>query len=115
MLLFLFWTFSIFFPAVVSTEHHFDRKITVAIPTRNSIAVLDRNAIPRGLDVLIVENFAQKFDLQIDYIVINSSLDRVLSNEYGCDALLLRYVLIDFFFSLSLSFMIKYLKYLSHE
>lgn len=93
MLLFLPWIFSILLAAVVSTEHHFNRKITVTIPTRNPIAIFDQNSVARGLDVLILENFAQKFDLQINYIAVNTSLNHIFSDEYGSNALLLRYVL----------------------
>lgn len=35
-----------------------------------------------GLDVKIIENFGQKFNFKIDYIMANESLNAVLSSEY---------------------------------
>lgn len=65
----------------MSLDRILNQKITVALSERKPFAMLDQNGTPKGLDVLIVENFAQKFHLQIDYVVINSSLNYIFTNE----------------------------------
>lgn len=58
-----------------------EHKITVALSERKPFVIFDGNKSPRGLDVTIIENFAQKFKLQIDYYICNSSLNNVFANE----------------------------------
>lgn len=57
------------------------RKITVAVSERIPFVVLDQNETLMGLDVQILENFAKKFKLQIDYVIVDASLNYVFSNE----------------------------------
>lgn len=55
--------------------------INVLISERNPFFILEKTGSPRDLDVSIIENFAVKFNLQINYIFINSSLNSVVANE----------------------------------
>ena len=64
----------------LSAELGSDRRITVAISERIPFVILGRNRTSMGLDVQILENFAKKFHLQIDYVIINSSLNCAFSN-----------------------------------
>lgn len=80
----------------------FEQKITVALSERRPFVILDQNGTPKGLDISIIENFAKKFHLQIDYIVINSSLNYVFANEESSIASSifndLKYVIMNEFF-----------------
>lgn len=57
------------------------RRITVALSEQIPFVILNQNKTPTGLDVLIIENFAEKFHLQIDYVIFTSSLNYIFSNE----------------------------------
>lgn len=61
-------------------------KISVMLSERNPFVFFNENGTPVGLDISIIENFAQKFHLRIDYIVINSSLNEIFSNEKNFNA-----------------------------
>lgn len=64
-----------------SIDKHPNREITVALSERKPFVILNQNEAPKGLDVLIIENFASKNNLRIKYRVINSSLNTALSNS----------------------------------
>lgn len=67
-----------------SEEHGLSRskeEILVAFSVRPPFAYKDKNGILKGLDILIIENFAKKFDLQIKFIQFNESLNQMLSKE----------------------------------
>lgn len=70
-----------------SFNEHSNREITVALSEQKPFVILNRNETPKGLDVLIIENFAMKFNLRIKYFVINSSLNAALSDREHFNAL----------------------------
>lgn len=57
------------------------RIITVALSEQKPFVIIGEDDSPKGLDVSIIENFAKKLSLQINYVVINSSLNHMFSNE----------------------------------
>lgn len=64
-----------------------ENKITVTLSGRKPFVILNSDGAPKGLDVLIIENFAKKLNLQIDYSVVNRSqnnisVDRDYSNVF---------------------------------
>lgn len=67
--------------AVHLKNYKLNRIITVALSERIPFVIFDRNGTPNGLDILIIENFGRKFNLQIDYLVVNSSLNQVLMTK----------------------------------
>lgn len=63
-----------------------DYKITVALSERNPFVILNQNGAPKGLDILIIENFARKLNLQIDYFLVNISLNYIFIDEDSFNA-----------------------------
>lgn len=63
-----------------------DYKITVALSERNPFVILNQNGAPKGLDILIIENFARKSNLQIDYFLVNMSLNYIFVDEDSFNA-----------------------------
>lgn len=71
-------------PAVLNQtipQAHLYRKITVAVSEQKPFSYLDQNGKPKGIDVEIIENFGRKFNLQIDYVPFNTSLNFQFINE----------------------------------
>lgn len=62
----------------VALEKH---KITVAVSERKPFVVIDQSGKPKGLDVLIIEHFARKFNLHIDFIIVNASLNYIFASN----------------------------------
>lgn len=60
---------------------HPDHKITVALSERDPFVVFNQNGAPKGLDILIIENFARKLNLKIDYFLVNISLNYIFTDE----------------------------------
>lgn len=58
-----------------------DHKITVTLSERKPFVFLDENGAPKGLDVLIIENFARKLNLKIDYFIVDSSLNYIFNDK----------------------------------
>lgn len=56
-------------------------EIMVAFSQRQPFVFRSEDQVLKGLDVLIVENFAKKFQLQIKYIEFNTSLNVMLNDE----------------------------------
>lgn len=57
-------------------------RISVAVSERNPFVVFDQNGGQSiGLDVSIVKNFAKKFGFEIDYTVLNASLNYIFANK----------------------------------
>lgn len=57
-------------------------KISVAVSEQKPFVILDPNGgSPKGLDVLIVENFAKKFNFKIDYYILNASLNYIFVDK----------------------------------
>lgn len=57
------------------------KKISVVLSQRKPFVVIDQNGPPKGLDVSIVENFANTFNLQINYLIVNMSMNYAFVNE----------------------------------
>lgn len=58
-----------------------DHKITVTLSERKPFVFLNENGAPKGLDVLIIENFARKLNLKIDYFIVDSSLNYIFTDK----------------------------------
>lgn len=56
-------------------------KIIVAVSERKPFVVFNPNGPPTGLDVLIIENFAKKMRLNVEYVRVNESLDALLAEK----------------------------------
>lgn len=78
-------------------KNHSIPSIKVALSERKPFAIVDQNGKPNGLDVQIIENFAKKLNLRLEYFFVNLSLNYVFANENNVKALdietLLGYVL----------------------
>ena len=57
-----------------------DRKITVLVSQSKPFAFYENGAF-KGLDVNIVENFAKKFNLNVEYTVPHESLNKMFLAE----------------------------------
>lgn len=78
----MWFIFSIVILCVISIplQESDKHKIIVALSERKPFTILNEIGPPNGLDVLIMQNFAQKFKFQVEYIVINSSLNYIFSS-----------------------------------
>lgn len=74
------FTIVIVFFTLKLVEMKSDRKITVLISQTKPFAFRE-NGVFKGLDVNIVENFAEKYKLKIRYIVATESLNELFSTE----------------------------------
>lgn len=63
-----------------STEAKSSDKLTVMVSQAKPFA-FHENGVFKGLDVNIVENFAQKMKLSVNYILANESLNYVFGAE----------------------------------
>lgn len=63
------------------SDVNFKQKITVALSERKPFVFHDQNGILKGLDVSIIESFAKKHNLLINYVFVNVSLNYVFTNE----------------------------------
>lgn len=59
-----------------------DHKIAVVLSERNPIVALNQNRTPKGIDILIIENFARKLNLKVDYFLVNTSLNHSLFSSF---------------------------------
>lgn len=58
------------------------KRITVMVSLAEPFAFFDnKKQALDGLDVKIIENFGRKFDLKINYIVVNETLNEVFGSE----------------------------------
>lgn len=64
-LLWFLFLIEVSFVVSVHPRSHTNQTITIAVSERIPFVILDRDATPKDLDVLIVENFARKFNVQI--------------------------------------------------
>lgn len=85
------WSFSILLFAVlfvkmidavhrVPSQVHSHDKITVTLSERQPFVIFNPERSPTGLDVLIIQNFAQKFNLKVEYHFVYESLNHVFSD-----------------------------------
>lgn len=56
-------------------------QIKIGLSDRKPFVILNENELPKGLGVTIVENFAKKYNLQTDYLIINSTTNNIFANE----------------------------------
>lgn len=56
----------------MATKVRTQEKVTVTLSERKPFLMLYKNGTPKGLDVLVIENFARNNNLQIDYYIINT-------------------------------------------
>lgn len=83
----LIWHIFLYINLVFGVKAVEENKITVTLSGRKPFVILNSDGAPKGLDVLIIENFAKKLNLQIDYSVVNRSqnnisVDRDYSNVF---------------------------------
>lgn len=79
-------------PQIKRNEH----RITVLLSERKPFAAVNRNGRQKKLDVLLIEKFAQKFNLEVNYLTVNVSLSYIFASKENLDTFenlfLLRYV-----------------------
>lgn len=78
-------------PPKSQTNH----RITVLLSDQKPFVTTGQRQMPKQLHELIIENFAQKFHLKVDYFVVNESLSFTFANVENMKAFpnisLLRY------------------------
>lgn len=57
-----------------SVDENSKDKITVGLSKRDSVMLLNQNRVLKSLDLSIIENFGQKFKLQVDFLIVNKSV-----------------------------------------
>lgn len=75
----------LFILGVVSfIEPQANQRISIMYSKRSPFVMQSGSAPPKGMDVSIIENFARKFNLQIDYVQSNESLNSAFfsANDY---------------------------------
>lgn len=79
----LLWNFPLF-------ETKIENKLTVMVSLANPFAIYDsRTQSLKGLDVILVDNFAKKFNLLPDYVIANQSLNEAFSSDESTERFLL--------------------------
>lgn len=63
-----------------------DNKIAVTLSERNPFVIYNPKGNPRGLDVVIIQNFAKQFNFVIKYVFVNESLNHVFSDDKYFDS-----------------------------
>lgn len=66
--------------------HPNHNKISVALFGRSPFIMLNQNEAPKGIDIILIETFAQKLNLKINYFLVNTSLNYVFSDETNFNA-----------------------------
>lgn len=56
-------------------------KITVALLENRPFVKINGNDEPIGLDMSILKHFIKKYDISVDYIIANDSLNSLLTNK----------------------------------
>lgn len=64
----------------ISCDEIQKKRITVALSERRPFVTVDENKLG-GLDVSIIENFAKKLKLEVNYVQINESLNLVFDKD----------------------------------
>lgn len=57
-----------------SVDKNSKDKITVGLLKRDSVMLLNQNRVLKSFDLSIIENFGKKFNLQVDYLIVNKSV-----------------------------------------
>lgn len=71
-------------------ENHLNHRITVAFSERRPFVILKQNHTPQGLDVQMIENFANQMNLRIDYVAMNTSLNYAFASEKHFSAFMIQ-------------------------
>lgn len=58
-----------------------DNRIIVAFSEQKPFAELSKGGLVTGLEVIILDNFAKKYNLQMNYCLVNGSLNCILRNQ----------------------------------
>lgn len=81
----MMWLFGILFAEIVTCKEsvilNSNEEILVAFSNRPPFVYKDENGALKGLDILIIENFARKFDRRIKYEEMNKSLNEMFNQE----------------------------------
>lgn len=64
-----------------SMEKNSNHIINILVSEQKPFVIIEPTLEIRGLDVLIIENFAQKHNLNINYILGNLSINNFFANE----------------------------------
>lgn len=64
-----------------SVKENINRTITVAVTERKPFVTFNQNGMPMGLDALIIGNFAQEFNLHVEYSIVNSSRNLIFNGN----------------------------------
>lgn len=95
MWLILFWEI-LFFGFTAGEKFQSSRsnkEIVVAFSERPPFVFQDQNGALKGLDILIVENFAKKSNLKIKYKKFTGSLNAMLNREETFENVLMKPIL----------------------
>lgn len=57
-----------------SVDENMKYKITVGLHKQKPVMLLNQNRVLKSLDLSIIENFGQKFNLQVDFLNVNKSV-----------------------------------------
>lgn len=96
------WTWSISLFVIIfvvsaeymSSDANIDyNKITVTVSEQKPFVKINQHGEPTGLDVHIINAFARKCNLSVDYSIINDSLNNILRNKQHYDALPIQTIL----------------------
>lgn len=77
----LSFLFGLYLAVAISTEGYSEAKLSVAFSERKPFLTFNPDGSIRGVDVSILNNFARKFNLNIEYQFVNTSLNYILSSE----------------------------------
>lgn len=74
---------SLFLFEIFSIQVRSQEKIIVAFTERKLFVMLDEDGTPKGLDVLVIQNFVRKFNLQVDYYIMDTYENYNFNEEYS--------------------------------
>lgn len=64
-----------------SLDEYLDKKLAVLLSNQKPFATLSKSGASSGLDVLILNSFAKRNNLQANYVHLNESLNYVLAYQ----------------------------------
>lgn len=95
MWLILWW--KILFIGIIASEEcaasRSHKEIVVAFSKKPPFVYQNQNGVLKGLDILIIENFAKKAKLRVKYKEFNGSLNAMLNREETFENVLLSSIL----------------------
>lgn len=78
----------------MNEDYGSNRKLTILVSQQNPFVIYsekNNSCQPNGLDILILENFALKFDFDIEYLMINETLNEVFSSQKSTEEFFLNF------------------------